>query len=441
MKKTITFSIFLLAACSQSQTGVDYAVKSQHCDACFATELALPESTGDMLVSHATPIQSSTAKTDKLMLIDIVNLSLEYNRSNSSLPSVVEQRKAESEVIYRNNWPTIQPVARYSSQTNPYIGLGAGYTIWDFGSSSQKERQGELNITASQIDFLIEERMVIATTLEALSKIAALIESRNLLEKSIGDIQRLSRFADIRLQAGISSLSESNMLNLRLAELQSELDSLNVEINLGINLLSAKLSHPITELQIPTLAKMQSEVLADLGDTPLQLQQAKINKDLAYSQWEQAKSDTYPHLAIEGEVGRSTTGRSVKSVGLVLKTPTSIFSSKASARAAESAYAAKNKVVTQLEQQSDAENKRIVLETERLNNNHKTLAQLESNSVRAVQIFNEEYEVNNSSLSDGLSAYRTLLQTKQQIVGVKAELLNLKASKIRITSGKIFKDK
>ena len=43
--------------------------------------------------------------------------------------------------------------------------------------------------------------------------------------------------------------------------------------------------------------------------------------------------------------------------------------------------------MTQLEQQIDTENKRITLETERLNNNRKTLTELENNSVRAVQIF------------------------------------------------------
>ena len=442
MKKTVTLItcfIFLLAACSQ--TSVEYAVQSQHCDACLDAESVPFAAVGR---GNTTPMQSNIAQISSIgssILTDIINSALEYNRNTSSLPSIVEQRRSEAEVIRRDNWPTIQPIARYSSQTNPYIGLGADYTILDFGSSSQKEKQGELNVTGSKIDFLVEERMVIATTLETLSKIAALIENRSLLKKSIDDIQRLSRFANIRLQAGVSSLSESNTLSLRLAELQSELDSLDVEINLNINLLSAKLLHPITEQQVPSLTEMHSAILSDLDSVPLQLQQAKINKDLAYSQWAQAKSDSYPHLAIESEVGRSTSGSSVKSIGLVLKTPTSIFSSKASVSAAESAYIAKSKVVTQLEQQIDTENKRITLETERLNNNRKTLTELENNSVRAVQIFNEEYEVNNSSLSDGLSAYRTLLQTRQQLVGVKSELLNLKASKIRITSGKIFKDK
>lgn len=56
----------------------------------------------------------------------------------------------------------------------------------------------------------------------------------------------------------------------------------------------------------------------------------------------------------------------------------------------------------------------------------------------AIKVFGSEFEAGSATLSDGLSAYRTLLQTRQQLISLQAQLLNLKASKIRITNGSIF---
>lgn len=418
-------STVVLASCTQSQT--KYAITSQSCLACINIEY--PE-------ANARHISNVPEKRSKL--IPIINSALEFNRNTSALPSVVKQRQAEAEIIRKNNWPQIQPVARYSSQMSPYIGLNGSYTLWDFGSSKHKEKQGELNIDNSQVDFFIEERNVIASTLEILVKISSLVENKRLLSSSISSISKLSKFADARFEAGLASISESNTLNLRLAELKSELDSIDIEINLNLDLLSSKLMSPVSLQDIPHLNNIARELLSDLGNESLQIRQAEINKEIAYAQFEQAKSDIYPHLVLEGDVGKATNGHSVHTVGVSLRLPTSIFSRSETVDAAEAAYQAANMKMVQLQTQLDTENKRIDLETNRLLNNKNTLLNLEKKGVSAIQVFDSEFEAGGATLSDGLSAHRTLLQTRQQLIGIQTQLLNLQASKIRITSGHIF---
>lgn len=370
--------------------------------------------------------------------LSIINSALEYNSNVSSLPSVVEQRKAEAEITRKNNWPAIQPVARYSNQVKPYIGVNASYTLWDFGSAQHKEKQSEFAVDNSQLDLLIEEREVIASTLESLVKISSLMEKKEVLSSAIRSISNLSKLADVRFDAGMASISESNTLGLRLSELQSDLDAMNIEINLNIDLLSSKLMQPISLADIPRLSNILSELLPDFGTESLQLRQAEVNKEIAYAQYEQAKSDIYPHLAVESELGKATSGDTVKNLGVSLRLPTSIFSRDATVNAAQAAYQSADRKVAQIQTQLDTENKRIMLEANRLNNNRNTLATLEKKGLSAIKVFDTEFEVGSASLSDGLAAHRTLLQTRQQLISIQAELLNLQASKIRITNGPIF---
>lgn len=448
MKKSIFFysliSLAVLTSCTSNQSS--YQVSGQSCSICsddFSSNSTITSgsnnSTFALKPNNVKPSNTkSKGKNSYSSFLSIINSALEYNSNVSSLPSLIEQRKAEAEIIRKNNWPAIQPVARYSSQTSPYVGLSASYTLWDFGSSKHKEKQGDLAIDNSQLDFLIEEREVIATTLESLVKISSLIENRDVLTSSIKSITKLSQLADIRYEAGMASISESNTLNLRLAELKSDLDAVNIEINLNLDLLSAKLLHPVSLADIPNLRNITSELLPDLGNESLQLRQAEINKDIAYAQYEQAKSDIYPHLAVEGEVGKATSGDSIHTVGLALKLPVSIFAREATVNAAESAYLSAEKKVAQIQTQVDTENKRIMLEANRLNNNKNTLINLEKKGLNAIKVFDSEFEFGGATLSDGLSAHRTLLQTRQQLISLQRELLNLQASKIRITNGPIF---
>ncbi|MFA9489225.1 MULTISPECIES: TolC family protein [unclassified Mannheimia] len=437
MKKLLLLvsSATFLSACS-SQNQHNFEVSGQACSICSAdggnSSASLPVSTPNTVKSPSLQSQGYNS------FLSIINSALEYNQNVSSLPSVIEQRKAEAEIIRKNNWPSIRPVARYSSQTSPYIGANASYTLWDFGSAKHKEKQGELGVDNSQLEFFIEEREVIASTVEAVVKISSLVENSKLLSSSIASISKLSGLADVRFEAGMSTASESNTLNLRLAELKSELDAINIEIALNLDLLSAKLMSPITLNDIPSLYSITSQILPDLGNESLQLRQAEINKEIAYAQFQQAESDIYPHLVLEGEVGKATNGSSVHTVGVSFQLPTSVFARSATVNAAESAYKAANRKVTQIETQLETENKRIELETNRLNNNKNTLLGLEKKGMSAIGVFDSEFEAGTATLSDGLSAHRTLLQTRQQLISLQAQLLNLKASKIRITNGSIF---
>lgn len=377
----------------------------------------------------ATPITEGNASG----LHGIIQSALLYNLSNSPLPMTVQQREAEAEAIRKNHWPTVQPTASLDSSGGSYAGVNASYTLLDFGASTQRERQGDLAIDSSNIDFDLEQRGIAADVVNDVAAIAALREKATLLNRSLTELQKLTNFANIRLQAGYITESEPMLLNLRIAELKSELEANKVETALKIRLLSAKLVNPVQLSDVPSFSAMKSAIKTDLSQNALQLKQAQINVEIAQAKLKQTESERLPQVAVEGNVG--VANKLEHNVALVMKSPTSVFAGGANVRAADAAYRAAQQAERQTVVKLTTERERIELETQRLQQNRKTLQQLERESEQSVAQFYEQFQAATATLSDGISAHKTLLQTRQQLVDLEVELLSLKASEIRISDG------
>lgn len=126
------------------------------CEACEANQIAKDpiKIAPKQPEISATPITTGNASS----LHGIIQSALLYNLRNSPLPMTVQQREAEAEAIRKNHWPTVQPTASLDSSGGSYAGVNASYTLLDFGASTQRERQGDLAIDSSNIDFDLEQR-------------------------------------------------------------------------------------------------------------------------------------------------------------------------------------------------------------------------------------------------------------------------------------------
>lgn len=379
------------------------------------------------------PINSTTPPA----LHRLIESALLFNQQHSPLPLTVLQRQAESDAIMRSHWPTVQPTARWDRNGKPYAGVDAAYTLLDFGVSSQREKQGELAIHLSQLDFSLEQRNIAADVIIELARIFALKEKSRLVQEALVGLNQLSHYAAIRVQAGFINESEPLLLNLRIAELHAEKDAMTAEIALKTQLLSAKLVTPITSAEVPSFHEMSTSLLPIVHTGALQRQRAELNAQLAQSKLKQTERSRLPQLAVEGGIGIGLTHGSSKqhNIGLVLKSPTSLFTGGANVKAAEAEFRAAQQQVKQIQLHLDTELARIQLERKRLNDNRHTLLQLEKEGKQALTLFKSQFEAATATISDGLNAHRTLLQTRQQLVELDAELLVLIASEIRISDG------
>lgn len=372
-------------------------------------------------------------------LKNIIDSALAYNLQTSPLPLTVQQKEAESEAIRKGNWPVIQPTARWNNSSDPYAGLDFSYTLLDFGAGSQREKQGDLAIDASRIDLHLEQREIVADVLAELAAIAALKDKVLLTSNSLKALSELSQYAAIRVAAGFINESEPLLLDLRIAELHSELDAMNVEIALKVKLLSAKLLEPIVDKDVPTFGMMNAALVELLGNDSLQMKKAKLAVDIAQAKLKQTERERFPQINVEGGIGITKNNSENHTVGLVVQSPSSIFAGGANVRAAEAALRAAQQEANQTQVKLETEWERITLERERLVKNRQTLKQLEQTSEHSLILFKSQFEAATATVSDGLTAHRTLLQTRQQLVDLEAELLNLKASEIRISDSQFLK--
>lgn len=372
---------------------------------------------------------------------DIIESALAYNTKTSPLPLTIQQREAELDAIRKGQWPTIQPTARWMSNSSPYIGLDASYTLFDFGVASQKEKQGDIAITSSQVDFYLEQRGVIADVVAELAEITALKEKVALTTRLLKSLEELAKFANIRLEAGFINDSEPLTLNLRIVELNSEVEAMEVELELKAKLLSAKLLEPISAKDVPSFTEMNASLLETMSNTEsLQMKSAELKVELAEAKLKQTESERFPQLNVQGGVGVSTNS-DVKnhSIGLTVSSPTSIFVGGANINAAEAALKAAEQEANQTQVKLNTEWERITLEKERLFKNRQMLKKLERESESSIELFKAQFEAATASISDGLRVHQTLLQTRQQLVDLEKELLNLKSSEIRISDGQFLK--
>ncbi|MDP8171727.1 TolC family protein [Pasteurella skyensis] len=381
-------------------------------------------------IKPVAPIASQNA------LQRIIHSALQYNMAHSPLPAVIEQREFETEAIRNRNLPDIRPTASVSGNGYKFAGISGSYTLYDFGLNNALEQQGELKTLSSRLNFLQEQRNTIADTLISVSKIAALQAKQRLIHRSIKQQQQLAHYASNRLNAGLITESEPLALDLRLSELNTKLDATKVEIQLNLKLLSSKLSDPITLNAIPAIDKLAKMVgvFSTVGK-PIALKQAELAVQTAKQQLLKAKAERYPKIAVEGRAGYNSDNEEVYQANLTLSAPTSIFASNTNVSVAEANYRSKRKRLSQTRLNLATERERIQLETKRLKQNQLQLRQLENASQRSLMLYRQKIGVAKASISDMISAYRTLLNAQEQLVNVDKELMVLKAKLIKITAG------
>ncbi|MDP8033836.1 TolC family protein [Pasteurella atlantica] len=385
-------------------------------------------------VTKIKPAIPTTIKDNPLMAI--VRTALRYNLAHSPLPSVIEQREFETEAIRLSRLPDIRPSASVSKDGNTFAGLSGSYTLYDFGLNNAREKQGELNTTRSRLDFSQEQRDTIADTLVSVSKIASLKAKEKLVKESISQQKQLANYAKNRLSAGLVTQSEPLALNLRLSELQTKLGAVQAEIQLNLKLLASKLGEPISIHKIPninSLGKMAS-IFNTSGDA-IALRQAEVEVQTAKEKLTQTEAERYPKVILEGRTGYDSINKKSYQANVTLSTPTSLFSSGTNVSVAEANYRNKQKRLSQLRLRLKTEYERIILEANRLKQNKLQLQVLEKDSQRSLALYRQKIDIAKASISDMISAYRTLLNTQEQLVNLENELLILKAKLIKMTEG------
>ncbi|WP_170566447.1 TolC family protein [Ruegeria atlantica] len=350
----------------------------------------------------------------------------ESDRTSPSI-DLIAQRISERVVTGRNRWPQVAPVAGIDQDGDVNAGLAATVVLLDFGRSRAQRTQAERAIDLARLDLWQERIESVRDALEDLIAASRAKEHRRVSSRSLDRISELRQYAESRVGAGISDQSEQILFEVRLAELRNEINADTAELQLSLGQISIVTKRAYTEATVPSLAEIERALLLAPQETePQELARAQLQYELAEHQLELVGARRYPTLLMRGAV--LSDGDDVNpTVGLALETSDfpglAVRPSLVAARAAVSSARAQ---VAQVARNLHRDASRNTLEQARLKSRETSLETLSREAQRSVELFLEQQDIGGRPLTDGITVFRTLLDTERRLIAVRADLLRLR---------------
>lgn len=402
------------------------------------TSLSTTDDNSPYHVSHqqllATLLHSPNNSNQKLHRI--LNSALVYHKKNAASEAIIAQKAAETAVIKRSAWPDIRPGISHQLDQSTRAEINLNYTLFDFGLHNERVTQGELGEKQAQLQQQLDQRKLLAETLNQLAEIAELREQLTLNRSILGNIQQLYQTSLTREKSGIDSYSGTMLLELKIAELQSAISALEKEQNLKYTLLARKLAQPIRIEDIPTLSQIQNSLQENLASqikqTP-QVQMAELLVQAAATDVNTSKKQYLPKLVLSASGYTDENGRVDSTIGLSLKASTSLFSGSAATEVEEAKLNASQRKYQQTRHDVQTELQRLQLEKARLQQNYQILNALQQKSHAAIKLFKARFKAAKVAVSDGISPYNTLLNTQQKMQQSLVEIIAITAGQFLYT--------
>ncbi|WP_419739222.1 TolC family protein [Ruegeria sp.] len=354
---------------------------------------------------------------------------------------LVSQRRLESIATVRNRWPQVAPIANYDNEGKLNVGVGATYTMYDFGRSKAQQAQAERLIEMAQLELLEDRTRSVSDVLKSLIDASESNELLSHTSASVHYISELRILAEKRVVLGVVDKSEQNLFDLRLAELRDQVNSDKSALQSALGSIMSKTEKELTSKSVPTLnaIRLSFKEKVKYGRSP-DLIRAQLELDIAEHQFELVGARRYPTLLLRGSL--LSDGYTV-SPSATIALETSDFPGLAVRPvflAARSAVSSARSNIAYIERSNQIELQQISLERARLETRVQSLNVLVNEAQHAVELFEQQQTAGRRSLTDGITVYRTLLESSRDIVIVRSELLRLRLQEAVLLGTLVFEE-
>ena len=339
---------------------------------------------------------------------------------------LIEQRILERVTTGRERWPQITPVAGIDQDGDGQAGVRATLTLVDFGRSRARRAQADRAIELAWLDLWQERIDSVRDALGVLIDAGQTRALRDASALSLVDVTEMRQFAESRVDAGITDQSEQILYDVRLAELRNEINADTAALALALGQIRATTRRVFTDASVPELTAIETALLPPpAGSGPQELARARLQYQLAEHQLQLVSARRFPRLLLRGAV--LTDGSDVSSTASLAIEASDFpgLATRPSVRAARSGLASARARVAQVARDLQIEARRIALERRRLQNQAASLEILLEEARVSVRLFLEQQDIGGRPLTDGITVYRTLLETERRLIRVRAELLRL----------------
>ena len=339
---------------------------------------------------------------------------------------LIERRILERIATGRDRWPQITPIAGIDEDGDSQAGLRTTLTLFDFGRSRARQAQADRAIELAQLDLWQERIDSVRDALGVLIDASRAQALRDASALSLIDVTEMRQFAESRVGAGITDQSEQILYDVRLAELRNEINADTAALELALGQIAVSTRRVFTDASVPALAAIEAALLpAPAGSGAQELARARLQYRIAEHQLRLVRARRFPTLLLRGTA--LFDGSDVSSTASLAIEGSDFLglATQPSVQAARSALASAQARVAQVARELQIEARRIALERMRLESRAVSLKTLLEEARVSVSLFLQQQDIGGRPLTDGITVYRTLLDTERRLVLVRAELLRL----------------
>jgi adhesin transport system outer membrane protein len=326
------------------------------------------------------------------------------------------------------------------------VSLNATQMLYDFGKVKSSVTTEEAKLTEAQARVLVSLDQIALEMADAIVNIKRYQEITKIAEQQKQGIARIAEIANLRAKAGISSQADPIQAQSNLEAAENNLIVQQTQLRQYQQKLRTLLGFDIfnVEWEIPDSLIQQAGLYQDPEFTSIPtLMLAHAGVEVARSQKEQARLNTYPTINIKGSMSQAINGRNPNNneddgfYNSVMIEATSNFyqggatrsQTRAASFAEEAARAQVNTAYLDVVDQ-------VRLIREQIENKQRQmdiLAQRRATTVRTRELYQEQYKLGTRTVVDLLNAEQAIHSAAQEIETARYDIYTAIVQYIQVT--------
>lgn len=320
-------------------------------------------------------------------------------------------KRLSAEARSKNWLPSLGPSVSLTSLGSVVTSLVVEQTLFDFGRKQAEREYAVADVEVAAVNLSVDSNTRIARALTLYVEAEAARARGAVARTAMGRLNEFDRIMGLRVQGGVSNMSEQTVLRQKLVEMQASLDADRDAETLAATELNqmagAEVAGSAGLTQLPTTMPRV---------TPLAVRKAEAEKERAIAELKVARADNLPGLSANTDLSRG--GGIGASIGMQngLNWGTGA-AMEAIGAGAEAAIARVNQAG------QDAERARMALEMKIANLDRQEQAQQEvARQTRAnLSRFEDQYKAGVRPLMDLVSQHESLARMERDLVNMRHE--------------------
>ena len=342
----------------------------------------------------------------------------------NSRPAEAELRAARlrSEAASKNWLPKIGPPVSLSSLGSLMATLVVDQVLFDNGRNKGEREFAIADVEVAAVNLAVDTNARVHTALTLYTDAVEAREKAALAQTSLQDMGHFAWVMNERVKGGVSDLSDLNVLNQKLSEIEAEQ---RTNTDLAENSIAE-----LNAMSIEPLSGLRGTPRFDVSSTaaqPLSVVLAEAEKTRAIAAAKVERASNLPGLSVGGTVG------DVSDIGLQAKSDRLLgLGTGATLQAIEATKETAGRRVAQANEDANRQLRKLEGQIAAKTRQRTEASRLTDQAKENLDLFQAQYDAGQRQVIDVVGVYETYARQQQTVVTLKYETIRLKLEMAQI---------